>query len=116
MAKTIQGIEFFLLAVTPAEGAEHSLSDLRDTAKALIRSGDAVIEFQGNIYIAVATDVQGASKAARRLLQTCRSKGIEAKVRLLPEPYTEEIIQVTGTIIQHDVPLYMRTEPTDLWK
>ena len=117
MARTTQGIEFFLLDVIPADEFQALLEDLERDARSLIRTGDAVVVHEGRVYIAVVTDVQGASRAAKRILQMCRDRKIDARVRLLPEPYSGDIVQVTGTIIMHDVPIAERKEnPNVTWR
>lgn len=117
MAKTIKGIEFFLLSVIPGDESHPSLKDLESRIRSLIRDGDALVVHEKKLYIAVVTNVQGASRAAKRILQKCRDNKIDASVRLLPEPYPGEIVQVTGTIIQHDVPIEQRRDsPNVTWR
>lgn len=107
MAKTKDGIEFYLAEVSPKSDAT-DMGGVRKGIEALCRSGDAVFEVEGNIYLAIVSDVPGVGTALRRLLTLVRQEELAAKVRLLTEPFPEQVGNAASKVILGEVPIAHR--------
>ncbi len=109
MAKTPDGIEFYLIEVSATD--EHILADqVEAVSKSLIRAGDGVLRFGDRVFIAAVTGVPGAAKAARRLLGALKDMGLETRVRLLAEPFAEEAQGAAEAVDKEQVKIKARTE------
>ncbi len=109
MAKTSEGIEFYLIEVSSTD--EHLLADqIEAVSKSLIRAGDGVLRFGDRVFIAAVTGVPGAAKAARRLLGALKDMGLETRVRLVAEPFAEEAQGAAAAVDESQVKIKPRSE------
>lgn len=107
MAKTNSGIEFYIAEVTPADdGAK--LEEIQEALRQGVRGGDALFEFEGRLYLALAADLRGAAQAVRRLLKLTRDKALGARVRMAPEPFAETLWNVAARIVTGEVAVSRR--------
>lgn len=107
MAKTNSGIEFYLAEVTPTgDGAE--LEEIEEVLRKAVRGGDALFQFEGRLYLALAADLRGAAQAIRRLLKVIRDKALGARMRMAPEPFAESLWNVAARIVTGEVAVSRR--------
>lgn len=109
MAKTPEGIEFYLIEVSSIDesiGADR----VEAITRGLIRAGDGVLRFNDRVFVAAVTGVPGAAKAARRLLGALKEMGLEAKVRLVAEPFAEGVRGAAAAVEKEQVKIKPRSE------
>lgn len=106
LAKTNSGIEFYLVEVTPEEGA--LVEEAEELIRGVVRTGDAVFTYEGRIFVAVAADVRGAGHATRRMLRAIRNKAIPLRTRLAQEPLPEALWQAAYRVVSGDVAIVPR--------
>lgn len=102
MAQTLEGIEFYLLELKPADGSTPERL-FEDAVRGLVRQGDGFIVWNDRIFIAVVTDPSGAGGAARRLKKLMAEFGQPAKVSLHSEPFVDAVIGVVSKIQAHEI-------------
>lgn len=109
MAKTSDGIEFYLIEVSSTD--ERVKADqVEAVSKGLIRAGDGVLRFGDRVFIAAVTGVPGAAKAARRLLGALKDMGLETRVRLVAEPFAQEAQGAAQAVAQAQVKIKPRSD------
>lgn len=113
MAKTNSGIEFYLVEVT---AAPDRIERIEEVLRKVVRRGDGVFALEGRLYLAFAADVRGSGNATRRMLHVLREQGLEAKTRLVQEPFTEDLWDAAARIVVGEVAVTPRLEErTDAW-
>lgn len=112
MAKTNTGIEFYIAEVTPTgDGAQ--VEEIEEALRKAVRNGDAVFQFEGRLYIALAADLRGAAQALRRLLKVIRDKALGARMRMAQEPFAENLWNVAARIVTGEVAVSHRMSSED---
>ena len=107
MAKTNSGIEFYLVEVTPEEGA--LVEEAEQVLRAVVRAGDAVFTYEGRVFVALAADVRGAGHATRRMLRSIRNHALPLRTRLAQEPLPEALWQAAYRVVSGDIAIAPRT-------
>lgn len=115
MAKTAEGIEFYLVQVSPNDPALTS-RQLATDLESVIRRGDGVFVDDGKVYIVLAAEVPGAAIATKRLMRTLKKKELHVKVRLLPEPFAPRLWKVSSRVISGGVPVAGRKKKALEWE
>lgn len=110
MAQTRTGLEFYLVEVAPA--TEEADRVLRES----IRPGDGVFWAEGKLYAAIVADVRGSAQATRRLMRQTKERGLPAQIRLVSEPFPENLQVVASRVITGDVPVAPRLGREIDWK
>lgn len=107
MAKTAEGVEFYLLEVY-GEKRSTPIEEVEKVLKAAVRGTDAVFIESGRLYIAFAGDVRGAVKATRRLMNITKKQGVVTRYRLVVEPFPEDLGNIANKIIEGKVKVKRR--------
>ena len=106
LAKTNSGIEFYLVEVTPEQGAHPE--EAEELLRGVVRAGDAVFKFEGRIFVAIAADVRGTGHATRRMLRAIRSRSLPLRTRLAQEPLPEALWQAAYRVVSGDISISPR--------
>ena len=109
MAKTSDGIEFYLIEVSSVD-EQVKADQVEAVSKSLIRAGDGVLRFGDRVFIAAVTGVPGAAKAARRLLGSLRDMGLESRVRLVAEPFADDVQGAAEAVGESQVKIKPRSD------
>lgn len=107
MAKTSQGVEFYLLEVYEDKQST-PLADVADILRSAVRDTDGVIDAKDRLYIAFAGDVQGAAKATRRLMTLTKKAGVNTRYRLVVEPFPKDLWNIANRVIEGEVRVFNR--------
>jgi hypothetical protein len=107
VATTKDGTEFYLAEISPATG-DADMARAKKTIEGLSRRGDAVFEVVPNLYLAIVSDVPGAGIALRRLITNVRQNDLDVKVRLVTEPFPEQLAEVASKVIMGQVEVSRR--------
>lgn len=108
MAKTPDGIEFYLIEVSSMD-VNIKADQMEAVSKGLIRVGDGVLRFGDRVFIAAVTGVPGAAKAARRLLGALKDMGLDTRVRLVAEPFPAEAQGAAAAVDESQVKIKPRS-------
>jgi hypothetical protein len=106
LAKTNSGVEFYLIEVTPEEGA--LAEEAEELLRGVLRAGDPGFTYEGRIFVAVAADVRGAGHATRRMLRAIRKRAIPLRTRLAQEPLPEALWQAAYRVVSGDIAIVPR--------
>jgi hypothetical protein len=106
LGKTNSGVEFYLVEVTPEEGA--LVEEAEQLLRAVVRSGDAVFTYEGRIFVALVGDVRGAGHATRRMLRSIRNHALPLRTRLVHEPLPEALWQAAYRVVSGDIEIAPR--------
>lgn len=110
MATTLEGTEFYMVDIS-SEDPSIPVARVDEVVRGLVRKGDGILVWSGRVFVAVVGDVPAAGKAARRLMNAVRSKGLAAKVRLVSEPFPDETVTAAEQVKQGKVKVFKRLDP-----
>lgn len=102
VAKTKDGTEFYLAEISPATD-DADMARAKKTIEGLSRKGDAVFEVGSNLYLAIVSDVPGTGIALRRMITNARQNELDVKVRLVTEPFPQQLAEVASKVIMGQV-------------
>lgn len=102
VAKTKEGTEFYLVEISPATG-DADMVRAKKTIEGLSRKGDAVFEAGNKLYLAIVSDVPGTGLALRRMIPNARENDLDVKVRLVTEPFPEQLAEVASKVIMGQI-------------
>ena len=109
MATTVEGTEFYMVDIS-SDDPTVTIDHVENIVRGVVRTGDGVLVWRGRVFVAVVGDVPGAGKAARRLMNSVRSKGLEAKVRLVSEPFPDDVTSAADQVKEGKVKVFKRVD------
>lgn len=110
MAKTVEGTEFYMVDIS-TDDPTVTVDHVENIVRGVVRTGDGVLAWRGHVFVAVVGDVPGAGKAARRLMGSVRRKGLNAKVRLVSEPFPDDVTSAAEQVKEGKVKVFKRLDP-----
>lgn len=107
MARTTDGLEFYLLEVFGDRGPA-AIADAHESLRIAVRDTDAAFMEKGKLYLALVGNVRGATTATRRLMSVAKQRGVSVRFRLVVEPFPEELWGVANKVIRGEVKVAKR--------
>lgn len=109
MATTEDGIEFYLIVVKP-ESPDVTQEELEGFLRRAVRTGDAVFDHKGDVFVAVEGQVPGAGKATRRITNMLQQGNLATKTYLVAEPFPPLLQEAAARVIVGNVRVVKRED------